>query len=155
MTYAITGLPLETFQPLFGLSDADLAARGLLRRKVDAHPGYPCRVTLRDVQVGETVLLMNFESHGAQTPFRSAYAIYVSESARETLRTVDEAPPVFHGRTIALRVFDAAGMLIGAELARDEGIDTAIRLAFESSDAAYIHAHNAAAGCFAAHIERA
>lgn len=155
MTYAVTGLPLEDFRPLFALSDDELAARGVIRRTVDATPGYPCRVSLRDAAPGDTVLLMNYESHSARTPFRSAYAIYVSEAAKETLRVIDALPPVFHGRTIALRVFDAGGMLIGAELAQGEAIDTAIRHAFETPEAAYIHAHNAAQGCFAALIERA
>ena len=30
MSYVISGLPIETFRPLFGLSDEDLAARGLV-----------------------------------------------------------------------------------------------------------------------------
>ncbi len=155
MTYAVTGLPIETFRPLFGLSDEHLAAHGIVRKTVDAHPGYPCRITLQDAQVGDTVLLMNFESHAVRTPFRSAYAIYVNETAGETLRTVGEIPPVFQGRTIALRIFDADGMLIGAELAKGAAIDEAVRVTFQNPEAAYIHAHNAAAGCFAARIERA
>jgi len=31
MTYAISGLPLEPFQPLFGLDDEALAAHGAVR----------------------------------------------------------------------------------------------------------------------------
>lgn len=155
MTYAVTGLPLDDFRPLFAMSDQDLAVRGVIRKTADAKPGYPCRVTLRDADPGDTVLLMNFESHSVDTPYRSAYAIYVNEAAEQTLRTVDAVPPVFQGRPIALRIFSRDGMLIGADLARDEGIDGAIRRAFENPDAAYIHAHNAAHGCYAARIDRA
>ena len=155
MTYAISGLPLDDFRPLFGLSDADLAARGILRQTADAKPGYPCRITLKDAEPGETLLLLNFESHSADTPYRSAYAIFVNERAVETLITVDTLPPVFENRPIALRIFDAAGMLIDANLACGEAVDAAIRAAFEEPSAAYIHAHNAAHGCYAARIDRA
>lgn len=155
MTYAISGLPLEDFAPLFGLPDDALAARGVLRRTADAKPGYPCRVSLRDAEPGDTLLLMNFESHSADTPYRSAYAIYVNETAAATARVVDETPEVMRGRPIALRIFDAEGMLIGADLAVGDGVDPAIRKAFERPEAAYIHAHNAAHGCFSARIDRA
>lgn len=154
MSYVVSGLPLETFQPLFGLADAELAERGVVRRTADAKPGYPCRITLADAELGDSLLLLNFESHSVDTPYRSAYAIFVNETAQATSRLVDELPPVFGGRPIALRIFDADGMLIGADLARDEALDPAIRRAFENPAAAYLHAHNAAHGCFAARIDR-
>jgi hypothetical protein len=155
MTYAVTGLPLDDFRPLFALSDEALAARGVIRRTADHKPGYPCRITLRDAEPGESVLLLNFESHSVATPYRSAYAIFVREAAGQTERLVGEMPSVFKGRPIALRIFSADGMLIGADLARDEALDAAIRKAFDDPRAAYIHAHNAAHGCFAARIDRA
>ena len=154
MSYVVSGLPLETFQPLFGLSDAELAERGIVRRTADTKPGYPCRITLRDAEPGDTLLLLNFESHSAATPYRSAYAIFVNEAAQAATRLEDELPPVLQGRPIALRIFDADGMLIGADLARDEALDPAIRRAFDNPAAAYLHAHNAAHGCFAARIDR-
>ena len=155
MTYAVTGLPLDDFSPLFALSDEALAARGVIRKTADYAPGYPCRITLRDAQPGESVLLLNFENHSVDTPYRSAYAIFVREAAEATAQLVDDMPPVLLGRPIALRIFDVEGMLISADLARDEALDAAIRKAFDDPRAAYIHAHNAAHGCFAARIDRA
>lgn len=155
MTYAVTGLPLDDFSPLFALSDEALAARGVIRRTADYSPGYPCRITLQDAQPGESVLLLNHESHSAPTPYRSAYAIFVREAADATLQIQDALPPVLKGRPIALRIFNDQGMLIGADLSRDEPLDAAIRNAFESPSTAYIHAHNAAHGCFVARIDRA
>lgn len=154
MSYAITGLPVSEFQPLFGLSDEALAEQGIIRRTATSKPGFPCRITLEDAEPGDTLLLLNYESHSADTPYRSAYAIYVNEKALSTTQTLDSLPAVFQGRPIALRVFDAEGMLIGADLARGEEIDVAIRRAFENEQAAYIHAHNAAHGCFSARIDR-
>jgi hypothetical protein len=61
---------------------------------------------------------------------------------------------VFEGRPIALRAFDRDGMLRDAALALSGDADAKIRTLFDNADIAYIHAHNAAHGCFAAKIER-
>ena len=55
----------------------------------------------------------------------------------------------------ALRAFDAEGMLRGATLALTGDADARIRELFDRPEIAYIHAHNAAHGCFAARVERA
>lgn len=156
MSFVITGLPLEDFSPLFGLSGEELAARGIIRKTADAKPGYPCRVTLEDAEPGETLLLLHYESHRAATPYRSSYAIFVRENAQQPRTFIDVIPPVMEHRPIALRIFDAAGMLIGADLARN-GAETTAKIAaiFADPNAAYIHAHNAMHGCFAAEIRRA
>ncbi len=156
MSFAITGLPIEEFRPLFGLADAALAARGIIRRTADRKPGFPCRITLEDAEPGETLLLLNYESHKTATPYRSAFAIYVRESAAAPATFIDELPPVMAKRPIALRIFGADGMLIGADLGRD-GAETAAKIEaiFADKNAAYIHAHNAMHGCFAAAVSRA
>jgi hypothetical protein len=155
MTYAVSGLPIEIFQPLFGLSDEDLAMRGVVRRTAIAGDRFPCRVTLENSEAGQTLLLLNFEDHRVDTPYRSAYAIFVNETATATRHLVDETPPVFHGRPIALRAFDKSGMLVGADLAIADDVEAAIERQFAKADVAYLHAHNAAHGCFAARIDRA
>src|SRR6185369_17595515 len=111
MSYVVTGLPLEEFRPLFGLADAALAARGVQRRVVDSPVGFPCRVTLEDARVGETVLLMNYEHQPADTPYRSSHAIYVREGDHPTRRDVDAIPPALAVRPyISLRAFTDDGM---------------------------------------------
>ena len=57
MTYRIKALPVEPFQPLFDLSDAELAAVGA-RRWTATHAGLaPCRVSLQDADAGERLIL--------------------------------------------------------------------------------------------------
>ena len=155
MTFAITGLPVDTFRPLFGLDDAALAARGVIRHTAGADGRYPCRITLQDAAPGDTLLLLNYEDHAAATPYRNAYAIFVNETATETQRLVDEIPEVLRGRPIALRVFDETGIKIAAELVLDDTLHEAIERQFANPEVSYIHAHNAAHGCFAARIDRA
>jgi len=155
MSYVVTGLSPEPFRPLFELSDEALAAQGVLRRTVDANPGFPCRVSLDDAAVGDTVLLLNYEHQSADTPFRARHAIYVSQGAREAVRTVDEAPAAIRRRAfISLRAFDEAGMLVDAEVAPGAELDPVIARLLARPDAAYLHAHYAAMGCFAARIDR-
>jgi hypothetical protein len=154
MAYRIAGLRRDTFEALFALDDAALAERGAKRVTADAKPGFPCRITLEDAEPGESLILVNHVSHDVPTPFRSAYAIYVRETKSETAVYFDAPPPMFEGRTLSLRGFDEAGMLRGALLATPGEVDAKIRALFERPEIATIHAHNAAAGCFAARIER-
>lgn len=154
MSFTITGLNPKNFAPLFAMSDDELKELGVIRKKATSKPGFPCRVTLEDAEPGETVLLLNYESHKAQTPYRSAYAIYVRENVAGAARFTDELPPVFEGRPIALRHFNADGHLAGASLALHGDAAEKIEAAFANTKVAYIHAHNAAHGCFAAEIRR-
>lgn len=155
MTYVIRGLPVADFQPLFGLSEAELAARQIVRMTADAPVGFPCRITLADAQPGETLLLLNHEHLAVDSPYRSRHAIFVNETAAETARFVGEVPPVLTVRkAISIRSFDAGGMMLDADLAAGDGIEPLILRLLDNPDAAYLHAHNAGRGCYAARIDR-
>jgi hypothetical protein len=154
-SYVVSGLPLAEFAPLFGLSDAALAERGVVRCTADAPVGFPCRVTLADARAGETLLLLNYEHQPADTPYRARHAIFVSEAATETARYVDEVPPALAVRPmISLRAFDTAGMMVDAALAPGSELEPAITRLLARPDTAYLHAHNAGRGCYAARIDR-
>jgi hypothetical protein len=154
MTYRIEGVDHAAYDDLLGLTDAQLAERGARRVTADSKPGFPCRVAMEDAEPGERLILFNHISHDVPNPFRSAYAIYVRESAGDPALYVDETPPMFEGRTLSLRGFDCEGMLAEAALAEPGQADSKIRLLFARTEIAEIHAHNAAAGCFAAKIVR-
>lgn len=153
MTYSIQGLSPERFAPLFALDDAELAANNARRVTATADRGFPCRISLEDAKAGEELILLHHTSHDVETPYRSAYAIYVRPGV-EAASYRDELPPVFEGRPLALRAFDADGMLRTARLAGPGEADGAIRDLFADDTISYIDAHNAAYGCFAARIER-
>ncbi len=155
MSFTITGLSPQPFQHLFGLPDAVLREQNIVRCTADAKPGYPCRITLEDAEPGETVLLLNHQSHVAETPYASRYAIYVREGAAAASTYRDELPPVFLNRPIALRLFNADGMLVGADMGVNAELKARIEQALARPDVDYIHAHNAMHGCFAAEVRRA
>lgn len=153
MTYRIAGLPRAEFMPFFAMSDAELTAHNAVRVTASG-PGFPCRVSLRDAEAGEPLILINHTSHDVATPYRSTYAIYVRVDAAEIAPLIDATPPAFEGRPLGLRGFDADGMLRNAALALPGQADTKIRDLFADDNIAYIHAHNAAHGCFSARIDR-
>lgn len=153
MTYSIQGLSPDRFAPLFALDDAELAAINARRVTATANSGFPCRISLQYARAGEELILLHHTSHDVETPYRSAYAIYVRPGV-DAASYRDTVPPVFEGRPIALRAFAADGMLQTARLAGPGEADGAIRDLFADAGIAYIDAHNAAHGCFAARIER-
>lgn len=153
MTYRIRGLDPSQFAPLFQLDEAGLAIASTVRVTANADRGFPCRVSLEDAKAGDTLVLTHFVSHDVATPYRTAYAIYVREGV-EAADYVDELPPVFEGRPLSLRGFGADGMLKDARLAPAGSAEPAILDLLANDKVAYIDAHNAAHGCFAARIER-
>ncbi len=156
MSYVVTGLPLEPFRPLFGLADEALTERGVIRCAVDANSGFPCRVTLEDAQVGDTVLLLNYEHQPVRSPYRSRHAIFVNEKAQETRRAVDQIPGALVVRkAIALRAYDEPGMMLDAEIVAGHELEPVIERMLDLPGVSYLHAHNAGRGCFAARIDRA
>ena len=152
MAYRIRGLDPARFKPLFGLPDRDLARRGMVRMTVSKKPGFPCRVSLVDREVGESVILLNHVSHDVANPYRASHAIFVADAPQASFE--DEVPPVFAGRLLSLRAFDGNGMMADALVAQPGEADVAIRTLFADPHIAYIHVHNATRGCFSAKVER-
>lgn len=154
MAYRIRGLEPAQFSDLSALDDEALAQRRAKRVVADADRGFPCRITLEDAKKGERLLLVHHVHHTVDTPYRSAFAVFVREDARHPAEYVDRCPPVFAGRQLSLRGFSDGGELESAMLAAGDEADEAIRAMFADPAIAYIDAHNAAPGCFAARIER-
>jgi hypothetical protein len=154
MIYRIEGLDPARFAHLIGISDAELAAHGVVRITADAPTGFPCRVRLDDVDPGETLLLLNHVSHDGPNPYRASHAIFIGEQSSDAACFRDEVPPSFDRRILSLRAFDQDGMMTDAALAQPGEADAVIRRLIADRQVDHIDAHNATRGCFAARIER-
>ena len=155
MSFRITGLPAEHFAHLFALSDAELATQGAVRRTADARdPGYPCRISLTDSQPGDELLLVNYEHHAVDSPYRMRFAVYVRRG-EETYDRVNEVPQQLRLRMLAVRSFDADGMMVDRDLVDGRQLEDAIERLLADQRAAYLHVHYAAPGCYAARVDRA
>lgn len=155
MSFQISPLARRLFEPLFALNDAELAAKGAVRQVADAHPGYPCRVSLTDAEVGEMVILVHFEHHSAATPFRASHAVYVRPTASEAVLAAGEVPLSLRSRLLSVRAFDARGMMIKADVVEGGALEPLIADMFDDPRAAYLHVHFASPGCYAARVDRA
>src|SRR3954470_17176554 len=91
--FRLVGLDAENFAPLFAMSDHELAALGARRVTADAMPGFPCRVSLVDAEVGETLLLLPFEHLGTRSPYRSSGPVFVRSGARRAALAPGVVPP--------------------------------------------------------------
>ncbi len=155
MTFQITALDPEQFSHLFGQDEDVLARNGVQRVIADSDCGFPCRVSLKDAAVGESLLFMNYEHQSADTPYRSSHAIYVREQASQARLAVNEIPEVLSKRLLSVRAFDRSGMIIDADVVDGQQLEALIERLFANESADYLHVHNARPGCFAALVSRA
>jgi len=154
MPFQIHALPAEPFAPLFALDDAALHARGARRVTADESPGYPCRVSLADALVGETLVLTRFEHQPADTPYRASHAIFVREGAVRARPGVDEIPDALVTRLLSLRAFDARDFLVAAEVVDGGALGPALEALLADPLVGYVHLHHAKQGCYAARATR-
>lgn len=155
MTFQIQALPAAPFARFFDMTDADLSAHQACRQTVKTTPGTPCRVSMADAEIGETVILLNYTHQPADSPYQATHAIFVRQGAQQAVIAVNTVPEVIRSRLISVRLFDEGHMMIDAEVAPGDTVSDVIAAAFERAEVAYIHLHNAKPGCFAASVHRA
>ena len=154
-SFRLVALPAERFATLFDRSDADLRSMDARRMVVDDKPGFPCRVSLADAEVGETVILLPFTHHDVATPYRGSGPIFVRHGARTATPAVGEIPVMFAHRLLSVRAYDPACMLVDADVVEGGALADTIRRLFGNGDVGYLHLHNARPGCFNCRVERA
>jgi hypothetical protein len=153
--FRIVGLSRTQFEPLFSLNEKELAAKGARRMTVDAKPGFPCRVSLEDADIGEQVVLIPFAHHDVDSPYRASGPIFVREKAREADLSVGEVPEVVSTRTMSVRAYDTNSIMIDGTVVPGSEIKAHIEKLFANPRIEYLHLHNAGAGCFSCKVERA
>lgn len=154
MTYRITGLDPALFADLHALSDEAVAARAVVRSRVANENVTPCRVTLDDAPIGESVLLLSYNHQPAETPYQQQGPIFVREKGAR-FDAVGMIPPALARRPLSLRGYDGDHMMIEAELTDGAAAEPVIERMLADPAVAYIHAHYARRGCYAARIDRA
>jgi hypothetical protein len=122
---------------------------------VDEKPGYPCRVSLADAEVGETALLLPFTHHDVASPYRAGGPIYVRAGARTAQPALGEIPVMFRHRLLSVRAYDAAAMMIGADVVKGTELEAAIERQLANEKVRYLHLHNARPGCYNCCVVRA
>jgi hypothetical protein len=153
MGFRIRGLSAQPFERYFRMPAQELASAGAVLMVAD-DDRYPCRVGLRHAEVGELVLLLNFEHQSARTPYQSRHAIFVACGSRRTWDARDVVPEVLSTRQLSVRAFDAADMMVNAEVVDGSGAARIFESFLADPGIAYLHVHNAKRGCYAALVTR-
>lgn len=154
-SFQLVGLAAAQFEPLFGLSDSSLSELGARRVVASEHPGYPCRISLLDAEVGEELLLLPYAHHHVASPYRASGPIYVRRGATQSILRPGEVPDCVRRRLISVRAYDSAHMMIAAEVCDGVDVGTHIERALVDKRIEYIHLHNAKRGCFSCLVSRA
>jgi hypothetical protein len=155
MNFQISGLDEGHFRYLFGQDAEELAKYGVERMTVESQPGYPCRVSLKDVEIGETVLLMNYEHLPVASPYRSSHAIFVHEGSTRTIVDKNRIPEMLRSRLLSVRAFNQGGMIVDADVVDGHELEPVIKRMLLKRSVSFLHLHNAARGCFLARLDRA
>jgi hypothetical protein len=154
-SFQLVGLPFEPFASLFTRFDAELLERNVRRVFAATKPGYPCRVSLADAEIGEELLLLPFEHQPANSPYKSSGPIFVRRAAVQAKLQPDVIPAYIHSRLMSVRAYDATHLMTDAVVCAGGDSAAAILRMFDSDEVAYIHLHNANRGCFACAVNRA
>lgn len=153
--FRLVGIDHEQFQPLFGLSDDRLNALSAKRCFATTHPGFPCRISLEDANLGEELLLLPYLHQAAASPYRASGPVFVRRGARRQSLPAGVVPGYVTSRLMSVRAYDAAHMMVAATVCEGTAAAADIEEHFRRSDVAYIHLHNAKRGCFSCQVLRA
>jgi hypothetical protein len=154
MTFQIHALDPAAFAPLFDLDDDALVARGARRVIATDNPGFPCRVSLDDAAVGETLLLVNHAHLTGVTPYAATHAVYIRKEARRMVPAAGEIPKVLARRLLSVRGYDRDSLMIEADVVEGHGLAPHLEALFAKPAIAFVHLHYARPGCFAAAVSR-
>lgn len=154
MNYRISGLKAEPFTHLYGQSESYLKKHNAIRQTVECYPGYPDRISLCDIPVGETALLINHIYQPADSPYFGTYAIYIREGCTRQGIYLNELPEVMRNRTLSLRAYDEKHFLQLADIVEGKGAEDLIAQFFNDPQVSYIQIHNAKRGCYSCCAER-
>ena len=145
------------FRPLpAALPDLDRLSSAVVRHAVVDRPdAYPCRRCLRDAEPGERVVLISYDPFTGDSPYRQPGPIYLHEqpcAPRDA--DLETAPGQLRRRQLSVRSFDARHLMLEAQVIDGAEVEQVAVAMLDRHDAAYLHVHNAAPGCFAVRIDR-
>lgn len=155
MNFRIKALDDREFVALFNLGNSELEKIGAVKMIVDEFPGFPCRVSLEDAEIGEEVILLPYQHHKTNSPYQSSGPIFVRKIAKSSIYEINEIPKMFNHRLLSLRGYDKNAIMKDASVIEGNNIKEQIFKIFENDDIQYIHIHNARPGCYNCLVERA
>lgn len=152
--FKIHAIKSKLVKHLFQESDSELHKKNCRSILVDEKPGYPCRISLEDAEIGEVVIAVSFNHHDVNSPYRASGPIFIRDKVVTADLRVNEVPKMLHHRLLSIRAYDSKHIMIDASTVEGENLKQEIRLLFQNSSIQYMHIHNAGPGCYNCRVER-
>jgi len=146
--FRLVAFDKSQFEEYFNLGETELAERGIIKMIVDEFPGFPCRVSLADAEIGEEVILLNFEHHNVNSPYKTSGPIFVRKTAQTTMIEVNEIPKMFNHRLLSIRGFNKNATMIFADVTQGDNLREKLNNILDNKTIEYLHIHNAKPGCY-------
>lgn len=153
--FQIVALPVEPFAALFAMTEEELRQHRGRRMVADRKPGFPCRVSLADAEIGDEVILVDYAHHDADSPYRASGPIFVRANVESAAPAINEIPEMLGFRLLSVRAYDDGGMMRSSEVVEGAELADHIRAVFGDACVAYLDVHNARPGCFNCRVKRA
>ncbi|RMA64800.1 DUF1203 domain-containing protein [Ulvibacter antarcticus] len=154
MDFQISALDDTIFHAFFKLNDTELEKIGGKRMIVDENPGYPCRVSLEDAEIGEKIILIPFEHHKTQSPYQAKGPIFIREGIKTKTLKKNEIPKMLDHRLLSFRGYDKNGFMKSAITEKGNETKQIIEKIFQKKEIQYIHIHNSSPGCYNCQVTR-
>lgn len=143
------------FSGFFELTNLELEKIGGIKMTADKFPGFPCRISLEDAEIGEEVILIPYNHHKTNSPYQASGPIFIRNRAITPTFEINQIPHMLKHRLLSLRGYDNNGIMKEATVIEGNIIKEQIIKTFENEKIAYIHIHNAKPGCYNCLVERA
>lgn len=118
--------------------------------------GGPCRFTLTDHPAGSAMRLLSWAVPKPAGVYALRSPIFLGADG-DAWDAPGVVPPVVAARKVALRAYDAAGMMVypANTLVLDDDHAAVIAALLDRPDVAFLNCHTALAGCYLCRFERA
>jgi hypothetical protein len=139
---------------LFALSKSDRDKINAIQIKVDQYPGFPCRVSLEDAQIGESIIALPYIHHDVKSPYYSSGPIFVRKNIKTAQLKTNEVPNFLSHRFLSVRAYNNEAMMIDAATTQGTALKSLIQKFFANVSVSYLHIHNANPGCYMCQVRR-
>ena len=110
--FIIKPLNQNIFADFMQLNQDELAKHNAKWIKADSKPGYPCRVSLAEAEIGERVLALPFTHHDVDSPYRASGPIFVREKAKTAAIKPNQIPEILKHRLLSLRAYNSENIML-------------------------------------------
>lgn len=146
--FIIKSLEKSLFSEYFNLNDQQLEKFNAKWLIADSKPGFPCRVSLKEAEIGERILLIPYKYHDVNSPYKASGPIFIREDAVEAKLNINEIPEILTKRLLSVRAYSEDSLMIHAETIFGSDLEKIIYNMLTDAHVKYLQVHNANPGCF-------